>query len=480
MSGLYDILFDRSPALKLLRSEQAAFVLGFFQEVFKDRGVARIPEEDLEETLDARLESLRREDPNAPRQEARRYLELWTGEDYRYLKKTFAEEDSCWVYQLTRHSEKALGWLEELRLGEKRGYTTSESRFSRIVQEMRRLQRETNADPEARVRELLARRDEIDGEIRAIREAGAAPVLDEQQVKDTLHDLEDMVNSFLADFREIEDNFKEQAREIHALYVERGISKGDLVAHALDADAALRDRDQGRSYFGFRRLIRSVESREELGNLLEKAVGLARDHGLDTRAFDGLLPRLLNEVTIVQDAYRRISGQLRRIVEEQSLRETRYLMGLLGDLRSLAYRCREAPPEEPLLEWADHPRLNNLMEAGFWEPPAAGRFQDIEIGEEGDEDDIHEALRRIGKPLDLPRFRRRIDELLADRAQVSLREVVEIHPLADGAIDLLCYVAVAAERDGSLINDSERERFDLARPFQPRYAELDQIIFHRQ
>lgn len=480
MSGLYDILFDRSPTLKLLRSEQAAFVLGFFQEVFKDRGVARIPEEDLEETLHARLESLRRENPDAPRQDARRYLDLWSGEDCRYLKKTFSEDDSCWVYQLTRHSEKALGWVEDLRLGEKRGYTTSESRFSRIIMEMRRLQRDTNADPDVRVRELLARRDEIDEEIRQIRQAGVAPTLDEQQVKDTLHDLEEMVNSFLADFREIEDNFKEQAREIHALYVERGTSKGDLVAHALDADAALRNRDQGRSYFGFRHLIRSVESREELGHLLEKAVGLAREHGLDTRAFNGLLPRLLNEVTVVQDAYRRISGQLRRIVEEQSLRETRYLMGLLGDLRSLAYGCRETPPEEPLLKWEDNPRLNNLMEAGFWEPPAGGRFQDIETGDEGAENDIHEALRRIGKPLDLPRFRRRVDELLAGRPQVSLREVVDKHPLADGAIDLLCYLAVAAERDGSLINESERERFDLARPFQPRYAELDLIIFHRQ
>lgn len=479
MFGPYDLLFAHSPSLKLLRSEQAAFVLGFLQEVFKEPGVARIPEEELEVALSSHLETLREQEENAPRQEARRYLDLWSGDDARYLKKTFSEEEGCWVYQLTRHSEKALAWLEELRIGERRGYATSESRFSRILQEMRRLRRYTDADPEARVRELLARRDAIDEEIRAIRTAGVAPTLDEQQVKDALHDLEEMVSSFLSDFREIEDNFKEQAREIHALYLERNVSKGDLVAHALDADTALRNRDQGRSYFGFRQLIRAVESREELGQLVEKVVDLARDYDFDTTAFEGLIPRLLNEVTIVQDAYRRISGQLRRIVEEQSLRETRYLMELLGDIRASAYHCREEPPEGTLLEWEENLRINNLMEAGFWEPPAGGEFQTIRTGAEGEEEDVLDVLRRIGKPLDLPRFRQRIDDLLRERPQVSLREVVECHPLKDGAVDLLCYLAVAAEREETLIHDTIRERFDLVRPLQPRFAELDQVIFHR-
>jgi hypothetical protein len=480
MGGPYDLLFSQSPALKLLRSEKAAFVLGFLQEIFKEEGVILVPEEDLEVTLNSHLEALRAEDPEVHWPEAKHYLELWCGDENRYLRKSFSEDKGCYVYQLTRHSEKALSWLEELRAGEKRGYATSESRFSRILSEMRRLQRETNSDPEARLSELRASRDAIDAEIAGIKEKGAVPTLARQQVKDALHDLEEMVSSFLSDFREIEDNFKEQAREIHELYLKRHISKGDLIAYALDADDALRNQDQGRSYYGFRRLIRSVRSREELRELVETVTELAGKQNLDGRSFDGLLPRLFNEVAVVQDAYRRISGQLRRIVEEQSLREQRYLVELMGEVRALAYKQRFDPPEQSLMEWEENLRFNNLMEAPFYEPTTGGQFQEIERGDPGEADDVMAAIRRIGKPLDLPRFRRRVEEVLEERVQVSLRELVEIYPLEDGAVDLLCYVAVAAEREGSLIHSEVLERFDLQRPFQPRFAELDQVIFHRQ
>lgn len=479
MAGPYDLIFAHSPALKLLRSEKASFVLGFFQEVFKEPGVTSIPEEDLEVALAAHLEVLRAEDPDAHWPEAKHYLGLWCDDDCAYLRKSFSESRGCYVYQLTRHSEKALSWMEDLRVGEKRGYATSESRFSRIVGEMRRLQLETNTDPQARLAELRSQRAALDDEIARIKKEGVVPTLDPQQVKDVLHDLEEMISSFLSDFREIEDNFKEQAKEIHELYLGRNVSKGDLIAHALDADETLRNRDQGRSYYGFRRLIRSVKSREELRELVERVGELAAARGLDARMFEGLLPRLFNEVTVVQEAYRRISGQLRRIVEEQSLKETRYLLELLGEVRSLAYRQRFDPPADTLMEWEDNLRFNNLMEASFYEPSASGRFVAIETGDDGEAGEILAALRRIGKPLDLPKFRRRVDEVLTRRPQISLKEIVEIHPLEDGAVDLLCYLAVAAERAGSLVNAEIRERFDLERPAQPRFAEIEQIIFHR-
>lgn len=479
MAGPYDLLFAHSPALKLLRSEKAAFVLGFLEEVFKEPGITAIPEEDLEVTLSNRLEEMRLADPEIHWAGTRYYLDHWCSDDCTYLRKAFSEKNGCYVYQLTRHSEKALGWLEELRVGEKRGYATSESRFSRIVGEMRRLQRDTNSDPKVRLAELRENRAAIDAEIAQIKEKGVVATLDPQQVKDVLHDLEEMVSSFLSDFREIEDNFKEQAREIHELYLGRNVSKGDLIAHALNADETLRNRDQGRSYYGFRRLIRSVKSREELRELVERVEELARGRGLDGRVFEGLLPRLFHEVTVVQDSYRRISGQLRRIVEEQALAETRYMLGLMGEVRSLAYNLRFDVPDGSFMEWEDNLRFNNLMEVPFYEPPVAGKFQEIETGDGGEAEDILAAIRRIGKPLDLPEFRRRVDAVLEERPQVSLKELVEIYPLEDGAVDLLCYLAVASERSGSLIRSDVLERFDLQRPVQPRFAELEQVIFHR-
>ncbi|MBC2595940.1 DUF3375 family protein [Ruficoccus amylovorans] len=478
MTALFEPHFEHSPVLKLLRSDHAAFILSFLYESFKEHGNNQIAEEDLEVILADNLRYAQETTANAPTQDARAYLRQWCGDDCAYLRRFYSEESGCHVYQLTRHSEKALLWMEDLRQGEKRGYSTSESRFTRIMTELRRLDQGTNADPRARIDELLRQRDALDAEINRIRETGSVETISEGTVQDLLHDLEGMLTAFLADFREIEDNFKQQARDLHALYLEQQVSKGDLIEHALDADEILRSRDQGRSYFGFRQLVRSVESREELAQLIDRATSLAREQGIDTLVFDNLLARLFNEVSTVQDAYRGISGQLRRIVEEQSAREARYLRDLLRKICALAHQCRDTPPQEAIFSWEEALRFNNLMEMPFWERPAVSRFGGIEDSPPGD-DDWQAELAKIGKPLDLPRFRRRVEDALQHRPQITLREMLELHPLKDGVVELVCYLIVATEREGSLIRAGAREQIDLCRLIQPRYAELDQIIFIR-
>jgi len=476
MSSPFDLYFKGSPTLKLLRSDNASLVLGFFFLSFKETGQTQIPEEDLEAMLDQHLDEIRDGDPEAMPRDSRYYLNQWCEEGSRYLQKRFSEAHSSYVYQLTQHSEKALFWLEDLRRGEKRGYTTSDSRFTRIVSELRRINRETDDDPEARRKELLKQRDVIDAELKQLRETGKVDTLDPAAVKDALHDLEADIDAFLSDFRAIEETFRDQAREIQDLYLEQQLSKGDLVAHVLDADEALRNRDQGRSYFGFRESITSVENREELWRLSERAVALASEHGLELSAFEQLPRRLYNEVSHVGTIYRRISGQLRRVVEEQSSKQTRYLMELLGEVRSLAQACGELPGEVELHAWEDPVRFNNLMEVGYWEAPQAGRFGGIDDGEGLNPESLKEAVKRIGKPLDLPKYRNRIAGVLKEQPQVSLRELVERYPIESGIVDVVAYVAVAGEGSQNVFFP-ETVRIDLNRPVQPRYAELEKIVF---
>lgn len=478
MPSIFDAYLQNSPTLKLLRSASAGFVLEFLQSSFKESGLAQVAEEELEADLDRALAAERMEDPALMPREARFYLNLWCEDSHRYLQKRFSEEHSSFVYQLTRHSEKALAWMEDLRRGDRRGYTTSESRFSRIVTELQRIDRETNADPEARRAELLQQRDAIDAEIKRLRETGRVDTLDEAAIRDSLNDLESMIEEFLGDFRAIEETFREQARDIQRLHLEQQLSKGDLVAHVLDADDALRSRDQGRSYFGFRQSIVSVENRERLQALANRAAELAAGHGVNPLVFENLLRRLYTEVTTVQGVYRRISSQLRRVVESHASRQTRYLMELLADVRGLAHRVANEPPQQALLDWEEPVRINNLMEVSFWEPAIRGDFGEIGTAAEMDPAELRAALARIGKPLALPVYRKRVADALAQRPQISLRELLELHPPSDGAVDLVAYLVVASEGPHHLFMP-ETIRVDLNRPLQPRYAELEHVIFMR-
>jgi hypothetical protein len=484
MPGPVDSLYAQSFTLRLLSANNAPLVLGFLEAQFKRAGHHQIPEEVLETLLERYLGDRTEGDEtpaNLSETRARNYLNTWTSDEYRYLRKVYSAEEQSFVYQLTRHSEKALQWLQELLSGERHGgHTTTESRFSRIFRELKELSRETNPDPRERIDNLLAQRDAIDRELAKIRETGEVPTLAAGQVKERLIDLEQMAEAFLADFRAIEDRFREQAAEIHRIHLQSNRSKGDIVAHALDADEALRESEQGRSYYGFRSLIRSVESHEELSALVREAARLAAEQGLDDRVFRTLVERLLLESTVVQDSYRKISTQLRRIVAETNSRETQRLLGWIGEIKEAALAQRdEAPDDEQFHEIEEGIDWNNLMELNFHEPREKRRFGGLEELPEEDDAALLEAVRKIGKPLDLAGYRRHVESLLEEREQIALRELLEHFPPTEGAVDLVGYLCIANEDTRHLVSSGEIEEIDLNRPNHPRFARLDRIIFQR-
>lgn len=485
MSTAIDNLYAASLTLRLLCTKNASLVLGFFNEAFKERNQHIIGEEELELLLERHLAAHVVLDGEMPADNrAKNYLNLWCDNKYAYIRKRFDEERQCFVYQLTRHSEKALQWLRELQTGERVGHTTTESRFSRIFNEMQALAQQTKEDPQTRLRDLLAQREAMDKEILDIRATGRVKTLEPTQVKDRLIDLEQMVEAFLADFRAIEDRFKEQASEIHEIFLERGRSKGDIVSHALDADEELRNSEQGKSYYGFRALIRSLESREALTRAIDDVSVLAAQSGMDDRVFLSLMERLLLQVTVVQESYQKISAQLRRVVEEAASQDSRLLMEWIAEIKQRALGLRDNPPEgdaegtfiqvDEGIDWA------NLLEVGFHEKKEVGKFSPVVNDGVDDADDVKAAVKKIGKPLDLEGYRRKVASLLAQHDQVALNQVLAEYPLTDGAVDLVGYLCVAAEKEQHLIDENEQEEIDLNRPNHPRFATVNRIIFQRQ
>jgi len=481
MPTAIDSLYASSLTLRLLCAKNAPLVLGFLQEAFKERNVHAVGEEELELLLERHLEEhAESESELSSENRARNYLNLWCGDACRYLRKVFSEDQQCFVYQLTQHSEKALQWLRELQTGQRHGHMTTESRFSRILNEFKTLSQQTKEDPRARINDLLAQRDALDAEIREIRDTGRVKTLEPTQVKDRLIDLEQMVEAFLADFRAIEDRFKEQAGEIHEIYLDRSRSKGDIVAHALNADETLRNSEQGKSYYGFRALIRSMESREELNQLVADVARLASEAGTDERVFLSLMDRLLLQVMVVQESYQKIAAQLRRVVEETTAQDTRLLMEWIGDIKKAAMSQRDAPPEGNFTEIDEGIVWANLMEVGLYEKRESARFSQMTTPPPEEDPEVAKAVLKIGKPLDLEGYRRTVETILEARDQIALRELLETHAVREGAVDLVAYLCVAADDARHLIDEQATDQIDLNRPEQPRFGTLNRIIFQRQ
>ena len=474
-------MFEESPALRLMRGRLGSFVVGFFFKTFKKWGSSEASEEELIATLSEHIEQVRElEDFDAPKRLPQDYLEEWCDEDHRYMTKTYDEDREEYVFRLTRHSEKALSWLQDLLSMQQRGYATTESRFNRILIEMESLSQGVNADPESRIKDLSRKRDEIEEEIQRIRETGEAPIFGEDVIRDQVYDLSDLVEHFLSDFRAIEEFFKDHAREISKLYAQGDASKGDIVEHVLDADEELRCCDQGKSYFGFRSMMTNPTLARQFRNLAEQTSDIARRRGLDpNKTFLSLSERLLGEAGSAHGAYGRISRKLRQVVGDHAGGGGRQVRETLSQIRKSAYLLRDEPPVDWEFEIDIRPQFFGLMESDYWEPKSVEAFAPITPADSGDNDWINEILNSVGEPLDLNKFRERVDLALEEAEKVSLTEMVDKYPLERGVVDVVCYRVVAGEDSRHDILDDEIIKIDLNRPSQPRFVEVEQLIFQK-
>ena len=63
--------------------------------------------------------------------------------------------------------------------------------------------------------------------------------------------------------------------------------------------------------------------------------------------------------------------------------------------------------------------------------------------------------------------------------KISLTEMVDKYPLERGVVDVVCYRVVAGEDNSHDILDNEIVKIDLNRPAQPRFVEVEQLIFQK-
>lgn len=355
------------PAWRLLAADNAPMIVAFLHAAFVGPNVRSAPQHALASALDDYLERLRAEigEGQFPRS-GLQYLEAWAGNEQAWLRKYYqAGDDEPW-FDITPATEKAIAWLASLG---QREFVGTESRLKIVFDLLRQLSEGTEVDPDARVAELLKRRDAINAEIQRVRE-GHVPVMDTTQIKDTFQEMASTARGLLSDFREVEQNFRSLDRAVRERIATWEGGKGELLAEIFGEQDAIRDSDQGRSFRAFWDLLMSPERQEELGDLLERAFALdaVRELGPDRR-----LLRVhydwLDAGEVAQRTVARVSEQLRRYLDDQAWLENRRIVQLIRGIEQRALGLRERVPEGVVTEIdAPGPELGLPLERPLFTP----------------------------------------------------------------------------------------------------------------
>jgi flagellar motility protein MotE (MotC chaperone) len=251
----------------LLRADNAPLVVSFLGEVFVEGNVRGLPAGELADRLDDVLHSLN-EDADPPRfpKAARAYLDDWAAPDAGWLRKYYPAGSDEPHFDATPATEKAVAWCASLRV---RTFVGTESRLNTVVELLRQMVFGAETDPATRLAELERRRQQIDDEIERVRR-GEVAVMDPAGQRDRYQQFAATARELLADFREVEGNFRALDRDLREQITTWNGAKGGLLEQVVAGRASIADSDQGRSFHAFYDFLLSPTRQEELAELLRR------------------------------------------------------------------------------------------------------------------------------------------------------------------------------------------------------------------
>ncbi len=467
--------------LRLLRSPNAPLILSFLYAQFKQKPRVTIPQNELIDNLEMLLDTLRSHAPGSYKSSPRKYLSAWCSKHYEYLRKYYEAGSDEPVYELTPDAERALQWLEDLK---KSSFIGTESRFLQIFGLLNEIVDESTDDVEVRIGQLQRQKADLERRIAEIQESGEVERYNDTQIRERFYKASEEARRLLADFREVEGNFRDITRSVQEQRLLEDATKGDIVGYVLDADIALADSDQGRSFNAFWRFLISPTRKQELRSLLERVFALP-ELAKDVQNSNTLrnITHHLSEagVRIVQSNHR-LAQQLRRMLEEAQLRENRRVFELVDEIKKHAIDVKAKPPQErEFFDVEGKPMVNLHMERRLWSPPERPRFdrQPLEIDEEElDGLDISELFDLFSVERD--QLEQHIEEVLMYKSQATLCDVVEAFPVKHGLSEVITYMAIATDTRRHTIDDSVTESITVKSPNNlTREVSLPRIIFIR-
>ena len=472
-----EALRRQHPAWRLLASESVALVASFLHRVFVLPNRRAIAQADLAEALEDTLFALRDQRGGGVYPKAAlEYLNDWAANDKAWLRKFYAPGSDEPHFDLTPATERALAWLGSLS---ERSFVGTESRLLTLFELLRQMSQGSETDPQARVCELQRKRDEIDTEITRVL-GGDMPLLGDTALKERFNQFAALARELLADFREVEQNFRGLDRRVRERITLWDGSKGALLQDILGERDLIADSDQGRSFRAFWDFLMSRSRQDELTQLLQRVMQLAPVAEL---APDPRLQRVhydwLEAGEHAQRTVALLSQQLRRFLDDQAYLENRRIMDILRGIEASALAVRTQPPAGDFMAIAETaPSVELTMERPLY-ASAVKLALDTGMLAAGDED-LDAAALFSQFVIDKAALAQHVRQSLQQRSQVTLAELLATRPLEHGLAELVTYLSLATEPGRAVIDDTVQDSVVwVARSGQHKHARLPRVIFAR-
>jgi hypothetical protein len=479
-------LLASSPAVQMLRQRSARWILPFIYQVFKEENRFIIPEDLLIQLLTETLAT--QEDGTEDFEEAkivfgedeetrsRKYILNWV---QKRILQDFQDASGNVQYQLSAHTEKVFQWLLSLQV---RNHVGTESRFKLLFNSLRDIVEKTEDDRSRRLQMLKDKRAEIDKEIKALEHGVAPDNYSNAQVQERLELFTRLCYELISDFREVEDNFKQIHRAIVEQHTKAEQNKGAIVGFAFEAYDALRNSNQGKSFYAFWDFLISRAGQQDWKELTEQLLDLLKDRGIeaDDQFLQNIKSLLLEQGKAVYDANDKMAEKLSRIITEKEIARHKRLRQQIGNIKELIFDLMndDVPFGLTLEEGAE---IKMVMERKLQLEQKKTTVQVKQPVAATEQIADPERFSRIVNTthIDKKKLWQKVEQALQHKQTATLKEIVELQPLENGLAEVVSYYSFLrdkASRVQVIHNTTEHIPLNEA---ATRFVEVPYLLFSK-
>ena len=466
-------LFRNDKTLQILRADHFPLLVSFFHLAFKQQDKISYTQPHLVSLLGDFLFSLERQGIQEYSKPAFDYLQKWAQQGY--LRRYYESGDEP-LYELSPATENALKWLDDLN---KQQFVGTHSRLRQFFSLLQQIVNKT-AGPYERIQQLQAERKKLDDEIEKIRKGDYAKPND-TQLKEDYFLAEETAKRLLADFRQVEENFRELDSRTRQTIIKSNLAKGALLDNIFEQQDYLWNTDQGKSFNAFWEFLMSESMQQELEELLEKLNNIPVIKQVkQEQIVDRIKTNLVDAGDKVNKSNDGLIEQLRKYVEQKNLSESRHILRSIESIENLLMEYKESiDPQQSLMEVDGLFRPSMVMERPLFTPPIKMVFEQTSV-EEGVPDANTNALFEQFY-VDIEVLRNNVKMLLRTKSQVPLSELLRQYAPTKGIAEILGYMQIATGDNRHYINDELTEKLNIQNADTGMQYQLEAplIIFNR-
>ena len=326
----------------------------------------------------------------------------------------------------------------------------TESRLMIIFDLLKNIIEKSNENPEFRIQELEKHKKEIEKEIEEIKE-GKIELLSPAQIKERFLQVMNLSYDIVSDFRIVEQNFRDLEKNLRKKILTSDSGKGELLSDYFKEENTIEKSEQGRSFNAFWKFLASKPSKENFKTLIEKALSLKEIIEIPgSLSIERIENDWMKGSEHVLDTIALLSKQLSFFVSESFYIEEKRISELIKSIETNALQLDGKNYKNFIGIKSWYADIDFPMYKKLYSIPNKILLDNFLV--ENQDEDVDFSPLYLQFFMDRKKLEERINSLLLDKDEVSLKEIIDMYPLKGGLTELLTYLVLVKEGINSEID----------------------------